>query len=316
MTDYAALLSERFPIRKTAAQRQAFREWLMAELKELGYKPKEETNGYFKAHNIIVGNPEKTAALFTAHTDTPARWILPDFWFPKNICAWLLWQILHMILLLLPALAVYLAVWQISGQNARIGLWGFVLTYLAVLLLSQFGPANRVNRGEDADLAAMLTLMASLPEEDRDKAAFLFTDHGAVGGLGTKAWAKENAVAAYTRLTVVFARIGAGETILTVSNKFTEKTTGYGSLKASFEHGEQRPLECCQAMRCTVRGGRKAFRCGVSLTACHRSRFLGLWCRGGHTPGDNELDPENIAHVTACCASFLSGLKLNREKHR
>ena len=140
---------------------EAFREWLTAELKSLGYKAKEETNGHFKAHNILVGDPEKTAVLFVTHMDTPARWLLPDMLFPRNYFLWGMWQLLHMGLLLVPAVLVYLGIWQISGQNAQLGLWGLVLTYLALLLLSQYGPANRVNRSEDADLAAMLTLMDS-----------------------------------------------------------------------------------------------------------------------------------------------------------
>ena len=318
MTDYAALLSERFPVRKTKAQRQAFRDWLTTELKTLGYNPREETNGFLKARNILVGNPDKTGALFTVRTDTPARWILPDLWFPRNIVMWLIWQLLHLILLLLPALMVYLAVWQISGQNARIGLWAFVLTYVTTLLATQFGPANHVNRGEDADLAAMLTLMAMIPEEDREKAAFLFTDRGAVGGMGAKAWTKEHPVPAYTRLTVVLSRIGAGKTVLLVSNKYAEKATGFGSLKSSFSQRDGKEIEHCSALGCTLRGDRKAFRCGVSLTACHRLKFLGLWCRGGHTSSspDREIDPDNIAYVSESCASFLSSLKLNREKHR
>ena len=313
MTDYAALLSERFPVRKTKAQRQVFRDWLTTELKTLGYNPREETNGFLKARNILVGNPDKTGALFTVRTDTPARWILPDLWFPRNLVMWLFWQLLHLILLLLPALMVYLAVWQISGQNARVGLWAFVLTYVATLLATQFGPANRVNRGEDADLAAMLTLMAMIPEEDRGKASFLFT-----GWMGARAWAKEHPLPAYTRLTVVFSRIGTGKTMLLVSNKSAEKATGFGSLKSTWIQRGERETEHYAAMGCTLRGDRKAFRCGVSLTACHRSKLLGLWCRGGHTSSspDRQIDPENIAYVSECCAAFLNGLKLNRETRR
>ena len=312
MTDYAALLAERFPVRKTAAQRQAFREWLTAELKSLGYKPREEVNGHFKAHNILVGDPEKTAVLFVAHTDTPARWLLPDWWFPRNYFLWGLWQLVHILLLLIPALIVYLAVWQISGQNAQLGLWGLVVTYVALLLLSQYGPANPVNRGEDADLAAMLTLMASLPEEDRPKAAFLFTDRGAVGGMGAKAWAKAHPVPAYTRLTLAFARIGAGETLLLAATKLAVKSTGFGALAGAFERDGERKLVRCATAGCTVRGERRACRCGTSLTACRPSSLLGLWCRGGHTPADREADAANIACVSRCCAAFLHSLKLNR----
>ncbi|MBR5344748.1 MAG: hypothetical protein IK127_02880 [Clostridia bacterium] len=316
MTDYAALLAERFPIRKTAEQRQAFQEWLTAELKSLGYKAKEETNGHFKAHNILVGDPEKTAVLFVTHMDTPARWLLPDMLFPRNYFLWGMWQLLHMGLLLIPTVLVYLGIWQIYGQNAQLGLWGLVLTYLALLLLSQYGPANPVNRGEDADLAAMLTLMASLPEEDRGKAAFLFTDRGAVGGMGAKAWAKEHPIPAYTRLTVAFARIGTGDHLVMPATKLAVKSTGFGSLVGTFERDSGHQVERCSSVACTIRGERKAFRCGMSITGCHHSSILGLWCKGGHTPADRELDLANIEAVSRCCASFLSGLKLSREAHR
>ncbi len=307
MTDYAALIGERFPVRRTKAQKQAFRDWLTAELRGLGYAPREEINGRVKARNLLAGDPEKSAVLFVAHYDTPSRWLLPDLGFPRNIPLWILWQLLHILLLLIPALAVYTAVWSLTGGNARLGLWGLVLTYAGLLCLSQFGPANPVNRGEDADPAAMLTLMASLPEEDRKKAAFLFADRGCTAGSGARAWAREHPMPAYTRLTVAFARVGGGDRLLMAATDLAVKCTGFGSLTAALEKCEGLPLTRCSTRLCTVRGDRKSFRCGVSLTACRRAPGVGLWYHGGRTPGDRRCD--NVEAVSAALRAFLAGGK-------
>ena len=308
MKDYAALLAERFPVRRTKAQKRAFLDWLTEELRALGCAPREETNGHFGARNLLTGDPERSAVLFVAHYDTPARWLLPDLCFPRNLPLWALWQLLHMALLLLPALAAYVAVWRLTGGNARTGLWALVLVYAGMLCLSQFGPANRVNRGEDADPAAMLTLLASLPEADRRKAAFLFADRGSTGGSGAKAWAKEHPMPAYTRLTVAFARVGSGDRLLAAATDLAARCTGFGALTASLEAETALAPERCPARLCTVRGDRKAFRCGVSLTGCRKTRPAGLWFHGGHTPGDRKVFPETVRAVCGALARFLAGL--------
>lgn len=318
MTDYAAILAERFPVRKTKAQKQAFREWLTEELKALGCEPREETNGHLRARSILVGDPEHSAVLFVCHYDTPPRWILPDLWFPRNLLLWSLVQLLHMLLLLLPALAVYLSLWRLTGGNAQIGLWGLVLTYLGMLALNQFGPANRTNRGEDADVAAMLDLLASLPEEDRAKAAWLFADQGCRGGNGARAWGKANPLAAYTRLTVAFARLGGGDHLLAAGTRLAAKCTGWGALAGALSATDGLKTTVTGARFCTVRGDRRAFRCGVSLTGCKYSRLADFWANGGRTPADSAADMETVGAVCEALKRFLGQLTLyqNGKKKR
>ncbi len=307
MTDYLALLGERFPVRNTKAQRTAFRAWLREEVQALGYRYTEETNGFFHCSALTVGNPEKAPLVLAAHTDTPARWLLPDLSFPRNIPLWILWQLLHMVLLLIPALAVYLLVWRVSGENAQLGLWGLVLTYVGALLLSQFGPANPRNRGEDADLAAVLSLLAGLPEEDREKVAVVFADQGCRGVSGTKAWAKEHPQAAYTRLTLTLSRIGEGKSRLCASTASARKCTGWGTLQRLL--GERLGAAFCDTRGFTLRGDRRGFRCGVTLTAGKHSKLLGLWSGRARTPQDVVADPENVTQVWQTIKVFLHSLK-------
>ena len=50
-------IQEKFPVRKTAGQKEAFRAWLRAEAERLGYAVREERNG--SSVNVIVGDAEK-----------------------------------------------------------------------------------------------------------------------------------------------------------------------------------------------------------------------------------------------------------------
>ena len=49
-------ITERFPIRKTAAQKKAFRQWVMAEIAQMGYPARVEQNDRGRQQNVIVGD--------------------------------------------------------------------------------------------------------------------------------------------------------------------------------------------------------------------------------------------------------------------
>ena len=72
------------PIRRTDAQKQAFRECVktLCEEHQLPYKVEElEQN-----QNIVIGNPQTAKVILTAHYDTPARLPFPNFIVPQ-ICS-------------------------------------------------------------------------------------------------------------------------------------------------------------------------------------------------------------------------------------
>ena len=71
-------ITERFPVRKTAAQKKAFRQWVMGECARMGYTARIEENDKGRQQNIIVGDPEHAEVTFTAHYDTPATILVPD----------------------------------------------------------------------------------------------------------------------------------------------------------------------------------------------------------------------------------------------
>lgn len=58
----------RFPLRKTALQKQQFRQEAKSLFRELGYAVTEEP-GCFGCCNLVAGNPESAGCLLTAHYD-------------------------------------------------------------------------------------------------------------------------------------------------------------------------------------------------------------------------------------------------------
>lgn len=62
-------LLTRFPLRKTALQKQQFRQEAKGLFRELGYAVTEEP-GCFGCCNLVAGNPKSARYLLTAHYDT------------------------------------------------------------------------------------------------------------------------------------------------------------------------------------------------------------------------------------------------------
>lgn len=68
------------PIRKSIQQKQLFRQEVCNELQKAGWNVTiESSTGILKTHNIIAGEISSAKYLLTAHYDTPANMILPNF---------------------------------------------------------------------------------------------------------------------------------------------------------------------------------------------------------------------------------------------
>ena len=107
-----------FPVRKTPAQKAAFRRWLTEELEGLGYIVSTEEGGrVVKSRNLVAGNPEGAAVVFTAHYDTCARLPLPNFIVPRNLLFTLLLQLPMVLFFLFPLYWIFISSITTSPQT-------------------------------------------------------------------------------------------------------------------------------------------------------------------------------------------------------
>ena len=108
-------LVEKFPVRKSGKQKEAFRDWFIDWAREQGYTAQATTpRGIFRSTNVVVGDPETAEVTFTAHYDTPAVMPLPNFITPCNVLVYILYQ-----LLLVPILLMLLVVLLITTRKKK-----------------------------------------------------------------------------------------------------------------------------------------------------------------------------------------------------
>lgn len=292
-----------FPVRKSKAQKQAFRDAVQRYFSGLGYESRVE-KGSFGARNLVIGDPENARFLITAHYDTCARMVVPNLITPCNIFLFLGCQLLIALLLLLPG-ALLGAV--IGCFSRMVGFWVFFLvTYLGIFLM-MFGPANPSNVNDNSSgVVTLLEIAGSLPENQRRKVCFVLFDLEEAGLLGSAAYRKQHRQAVSRQIVLNLDCVGEGEEILFFPT---------GKLKKDKQKlALLRP--CCGrfgSRRVTLRekgfsiypSDQANFPYGVGICALRRGK-LGLYLSRIHTPKDKVLDQTNVNILRAGICTLVS----------
>ena len=63
--NYLEQLEAQYPVRKTRAQKQAFRDFALEEARRLGYDARVEQSAM--GSNVVIGNPDGARVIFSAH---------------------------------------------------------------------------------------------------------------------------------------------------------------------------------------------------------------------------------------------------------
>lgn len=293
-----------FPVRRTAAQKKAFRQWVMAEIAEMGWKVQLEQNDRGRQQNIIVGEPEQAEVTVTAHYDTPANVLLPDLQIPRNLPVYLLYQIAVIGGLLLLSLIAGAAA-GLATHNGDVMILVFFGAFLCLMLLQIYGPANRNNVNDNtAGVAALLETMACIPEEKREKIAFILFDNMEKGRKGSKAYANDHLEMHHTRLVVNLDSVGVGDTFVVAASSLAARMPQYSKLEKLMYAQSERTARFYSSV--TTRGNSdfRSFKCGVGIMACRQVSGVGLYLGDLHTARDTKADQGNIA----CLAQVLSAL--------
>lgn len=165
-------IDAQFPIRKTTAQKRAFEKWVMAKMREMGYRPYVDgmnRKDKLRHRNIVAGDPQNAELLISAHYDTAATIGVPDLRIPRNFPVYILSQGA----VLLGMLLISLLIGTVVGLATKSGDWlilTFFFAYLALMLLMMFGAANKHNVNDNTSgIAALLETMQRLSPEARER---------------------------------------------------------------------------------------------------------------------------------------------------
>lgn len=303
---YIDTLIEQFPIRKNKAQKEAFRTWVQEEAARLGYTAQVEKKG--SSNNVVIGDADNAEAIFTAHYDTPAEMLWPNFITPCNVLVYLIYQVGIVLLLLALSVAAGVAVGLLTGVYELGFVVGYAI-YFGILLLMMMGPANKNNANDNTSgVASVLETMARIPEEKRGKVAFILFDNEEKGMLGSSAFASMHKQVKKETFLVNMDCVGLGENILFFSPKTARNHAHYEKLTAAVNAQTGRPVEWFKMEGHFYPSDQSQFKCGIAVCSCKKAKVIGYYCDKIHTRHDTVADVGNIAFIADGLATFAQSL--------
>ena len=304
---YIDQLQERFPVRKTRAQKQAFRDFALEEAQRLGYDARVEQSAM--GSNVVIGNPDGARVIFTAHYDTPPTMPVPNFITPCNVGVYLLYQV-GLVLGLLAISAAAGAAAGLLGCSPPLRAIICMAVYFGALALMVFGPANPHNANDNTSgVAAVLEAMALVPPQAREHAAFVLFDNEEKGMLGSGSFAGRHKRAAKEALLVNMDCVGAGDSILVIAPKRAREHALYGALTRALLPEGGKEVVWRRKEGCMYPSDQANFRCCVAVCACRQGRRIGYYCDKIHTRHDTRADGANIALIAKGLAALACGLQ-------
>lgn len=296
MTEASKTILEKFQIRKSGKQKEAFRAWLCDQLTHAGHSPRvEEKTNLVKCRNVVVGDPEKAEVLLTAHYDTCAVLPIPNFITPRNLFWFLLYQLIFFVFFFALGTAVEVAVILLFDPPRWVAVAVMEFTLFFCIWWVLAGKANKhtVNDNTSGVLTLVETAL-TLPPEDRDKVCFVFFDNEEKGLFGSGAFAATHKAAKKGTLVLNFDCVSDGDYIQFFPNKAVKKDGDTMSrLEAAFPSRGEKQVTVVKGFG-LYPSDQRAFRRGVGVCALKKSRIFGYYMNRIHTPRDTVLMEENI----------------------
>ena len=313
-----------FPVRKSKAQKQTFRDAVTSYAEGLGYCVTEE-KGSYGARNLVIGNPDAAEYLITAHYDTPAAMGIPNLLTPTNPVAFVLYQLVLLLYLLIPPLVLSLlltfgifycgALWLFTAdQILELASWAamiwygiFLLLYFLNIGLVYFGPANKHNANDNTSgVVALLEMAKSLHPNLRDQVCFVLFDLEEKGLIGSASYRKQHKQATDQQLVLNLDCVGDGDEIrMFMSRKLKKDPARYGQLYKCCGYFGRKSVLVQEKGFGYNPSDYKHFPYGVGFVALKKSRF-GLYLGKIHTKRDTNLDITNINILRAAIISMIT----------
>lgn len=299
MTETTKEIFSKYEIRKTKEQKQRFRNYLTGIASEQGYEVKAETvrKG---VHNVIVGNPERAEVIYTAHYDTCAVMPLPNLITPKCIPIYVLYQlILTFIVYIIPYSLMLSTNYVLLATDSRLiagvlYFLGFALLFLFTYLM-MCGPANKRTANDNTSgVTLLIDIMRELPNELKDKVAFIFFDFEELGMIGSRGYKTMHPSVAKDKLIINFDCVSDGDNILFVPKKGAYYATGMIEEAFSPTEKYEGKYSVEVAKNAFYPSDQMNFNRGVGVSALNKTKGGILYMDKIHTNKDTVYNEENI----------------------
>jgi len=301
VTELSQKILADYQVRKTKAQKLRFVDFIKENIPDASV----EEGGFPKSRNIVVGDPEKAKVIFTAHYDTCAVLPFPNLILPKNMPATLLYGILICLPFMAFMLLVQAGVSAITDDFFVI-YWASLIALIGSIFgVFFFGPANKHTVNDNTSgVITLIELMASLTEEERAEAAFVFFDNEEYGLIGSSWFRSRHKAAVKNTLLVNFDCVSDGDNILFVLNKKADKEWGE-AFKESFQAAEGKALCFESSSKAFYPSDQSGYPFSIGVAAMKKKPLFGLYLDRIHTKRDTVMDEENIKILVDGVCKFV-----------
>jgi len=292
-----------FPVRKTKAQKQAFRDAVQSYAESLGYPAKVE-EGKQGCRNLVFGDPDKAEILVTAHYDTPAVSLLPNSIAPTNFLISMLKSIPLMASFMLLG---YFGGYSLGKGRVLLGLGLFLIPFSLIYLLRR-GPKNQHNANDNTSgVVTVLEIMRSLLPAHREKVCFVLFDLEEAGLIGSANYRKAHKAVSENQLVLNLDCVGDGDEIwFFPSRKLKKDAEKMAMLKRCSGWFGPKCIRIHEKGFSQYPSDHIHFPLGVGIGAFHRKKGVGLYLSRIHTAKDTVLEETNVNILRACIATLIS----------
>lgn len=294
-----------YPVRKSAAQKQSFRDDVQEYARWLDYETTVE-EGSFGARNVIIGDPEKAEYLVTAHYDTCARLPFPNLITPCNLWAFLAYQ-MFVVVVIFAAAGICGGIMYLLSSNGLLSYWTGCVLVCVLLILTLVGPANQQNANDNTSgVAAVLEMARSLPKNRRDKVCFVLFDLEEAGLIGSASYRKAHKAASEKQIVLNLDCVGDGDEILLFPTKKLRKDgKKLEKLRSVCGSWGAKSVALRESGFSVYPSDQKNFPFGVGIAAMRRSKRGILYCGRIHTSRDTILEMTNVNILRASLISMI-----------
>ena len=312
---------EQFPVRKTKVQKEAFCAAVTAYVEGLGYDCREET-GSFHCKNLVIGDPENAKFLVTAHYDTCAGMLFPNFLTPCSLPGFLLCQLMQLIFIGLASFT--LAIFEgllIAGFGSLIGIdlgdaWILFVSLVTptltgfnmipVVLWMMFGPANKHNSNDNTSgVVTLLEIARTMPENQRHKVCFVLFDLEEAGLIGSAFYRKAHRQATNRQIVLNLDCVGDGDHLRMFPTKALVKNRErLTSLYKACGYFGKKNLLVQEKGWHIYPSDQMHFPYGVGICALRKWKKI-LYMSRIHTKKDTFLDETNVNILRAALTTFI-----------
>lgn len=295
-----------FPVRKSKAQKQAFRDAVERYAQGLGYETNVE-KGSLGTRNLVIGNPEKASYLITAHYDTCARMPVPNLITPCNFWSFMGYQLVIAILLLIPVGLVSGIVGYFT-KNPEAGVLVADAVLLLLLWLMMAGPANKSNVNDNSSgVITVLEIAKTLQEKEREKVCFVLFDLEELGLIGSASYRSAHKKQTNEQIVLNLDCVSDGDHLMMFpTGKLKKNKEKLSSLYRACGYFGKKSLVVREKGFRVYPSDQVNFPYAVGICALRPSKF-GLYLSRIHTPKDTVMDETNINILRAALISYVCG---------